>query len=82
MGQSDRGIKKTAQAIRYTLGRSSIEGGFSQFLTSSNKELSDMFEIRMFKMKRKPKKGENDEGNLELDEKGYLDYLSSPWGGL
>lgn len=84
MGQSDRGIKKTAQAIRHTLGRSSVESGFSQYLIDSNKELSGLFEAKMFTMKRKPKKKTNkndkeskegeDLDSVELDENGYLDY--------
>ena len=80
MGQSDRGIKKTAQAIRTILGRDSVDAGFDKFLTESNRILGHLFEIKMFNFKKKPKQTKKDNENnefeeeqVEVDEKGYMD---------
>ena len=71
-GSSDRGIIKTAQAIRHVLGRDSIEPGLAASLNMRNKLLKDHFEINEFDMKRKPKDGEK--GEVEVDEEGYMTY--------
>ena len=42
-GDSDRGIKKFAQALRHTFGRDSVEPGFEFNLTERNKSLSEFF---------------------------------------
>lgn len=76
-------FRKTAQAIRNVLGRNSVDTGFDQSLTESNKLLRHLFEVRMFDLKKKPKKKKKDEENndgeedlvaIELDEKGYQNF--------
>ena len=47
-GDSDRGIKMFAQAIRHTFGRKSVEPGFGESLTERNKPLEHLFEIKNF----------------------------------
>ena len=69
---SDRAIKKTAQAIRHVLGRTSVEPGFPDSLTDRNRLLEDNFEIRDLDMRRKPK--DNERGKVEVDEEGYMTY--------
>ena len=71
-GISDRGIKKTAQAIRHIVGHGSVQPGFADSLTERNRLLEHHFVIKEFDMKRKPK--ENEKGDLETDEDGYINY--------
>ena len=40
---SDRGIRTTAQAIRYVMGRNSVEPRISESLTERNKSLKEFF---------------------------------------
>ena len=76
-------FRKIAQTIRDVLGRNSVDTGFAQSLTESNKLLKHFFEVRMFDLKKKPKKkkkdeetngGEEDLVAIELDEKGYQNF--------
>lgn len=82
-GDSDRGIKKFAQAIRHTFGRQSVEPGFAEILTQRNKQLGHLFEVKTFEMKKKPAKKKNNDGDIEtgdpnddniLDDDGYFTY--------
>ena len=71
-GSSDRGIKKTAQAIRHILGRDSIAPGLAASLSERNKLLENHFEVKEFTMKKKPK--DDEKGDFEVDDEGYMDY--------
>lgn len=86
-GDSDRGIKKIALAIRHVFGQSSVEPGFADSLTERNKSLEPFFEIKIFEMKKKPAKKKKDDCGCEckcdkdhssddndLDDDGYLTY--------
>ena len=86
-GDSDRGIKKFALAVRHLFGRKSVEPGLAESLTTRNKALSEFFEIKSFEMKKKPPKKKKDdcgcdckcdqnhaEDEEEQDEDGYLTY--------
>ena len=71
---SDRGIKKVAQAIRHVFGRNSVEAGLSQKLTERNQSLEQFFEVRSFSLKVKPgTNNSNKEDVSVLDENGYVD---------
>ena len=71
-GSSDRGIKRTAQAIRHILGRDSVESGFATSLYERNKIFENHFEIKEFDMKRKPRDDEKTEA--EIDDEGYIEF--------
>ena len=84
-GDSDRGIKKIAQAVRHIFGRKSFEPGFASTLTNRNKSLEHFFEVQLFEMKKKPSKKNKDDCGCEceckcdhsieeddLDDEGYL----------
>ena len=86
-GDSDRAIKKIAQAVRHIFGRKSVEPGFASTLTNRNKSLEHFFEVQLFEMKKKPSKKNKDDCGCEceckcdhsieeddLDDEGYLTY--------
>ena len=86
-GDSDRGIKKFAQAIRHAFGRKSVEPHFRESLIERNKSLEHLFEIKNFEMKKKPAKKKKDDCGCDckcdkehlsddcvLDDNGYLTY--------
>ena len=79
-GDSDRGIKKFAQALRHTFGRGSVEPGFASNLTERNKSLSEFFEIKTFELKKKVSKKDKEEcdsdsdDGQDVDEEGYVSY--------
>lgn len=71
-GTSDRGILKTAQAIRHVLGRKSVQSGFAESLIERNRILKPHFVIKEFDMKRKPK--DNEKAGVVVDEEGYINF--------
>ena len=83
-GDSDRGIKKFAMAIRHVFGFKSVEPGLAGSLTKRNKSLEELFEIKDFELKQKPTKkqqdcgcnckcgGDHDCDEGELDDDGYM----------
>ena len=82
-GDSDRGIKKFAMAIRHVFGFKSVESGFAGSLTKRNKSLEELFEIKDFELKQKPAKKQDcgcngkcgrdhDNDEEELDDDGYM----------
>ena len=86
-GDSDRGIKKFAQALRHTFGRNSVEPGFASNLTERNKSLSEFFEIKTFELKKKVSKKDKEEresdsdehhseDSREEDDEGYVTYTA------
>ena len=83
-GDSDRGIKKVAQAIRHVFGRDSVETGFASSLTERNNALGNLFKIKEFTMKKKAKKtckcgtqckciSDKMDGE-EVDSDGYIQF--------
>lgn len=82
-GDSDRGIKKFAMAIRHVFGFKSVEPGFAGTLTARNKCLEEFFEVKEFELKQKPSNKkkecgcdckcgrEHDSDEVELDDDGY-----------
>ena len=83
-GDSDRGIKKFAMAIRHVFGFKSVEPGLAGSLTKRNKSLEELFEIKDFQLRQKPTKkqqdcgcnckcgGDHDCDEGELDDDGYM----------
>ena len=85
-GDSDRGIKKVAQAVRHVFGRNSVEPGFAASLTERKELLEHLFEVRKFDMKKKMQKPKvckcgskcncimDKEADKDVDIEGYVEF--------
>ena len=63
--------RAVAASIRQQGGRNAVETGFSESLTTRNKELQFLFESKTIRMKEKSK--EKLQGDLIPDDRGYID---------